>query len=68
MQATKSLMRIWIEHCDEVHTFETSHEAMTSSDMVGHLYRLLLAVGYEKVSVDEAFLEIAEEIEPVNHS
>jgi hypothetical protein len=58
-------MKIQIEHYDEAHTFETSREAITSSDMVVHLYRLLLAVGYEKVSVDEAFLERAEEIELV---
>jgi hypothetical protein len=56
-------MKIIIEQHEETNTFEAKNDDLTACEFVEVLYRMLHAVGYHRKSINEAFMDLADELE-----
>jgi len=60
-------MKLTLEHYDQIITIETS-SALTATDTLRMMIRLCLAASYHHRSMEEAVLNLAEELEEMtNH-
>ena len=57
-----SIMKITIEHYEEIFTYESTHDSMGMTDLTEKLYGLCIAAGYHPDSVGECFFEKGREM------
>lgn len=55
-------MKITIEQCEEIFTYESTHDSMGMTDLTEKLYGLCIAAGYHPDSVGERFFEKGREM------